>query len=173
MNGWENEWMWYMSYYWKTIIIQWIYHNEKHKLDRKFQNHPVSSFSSQNTFPNKNDEMPPNSTLALLLNSHTKCRSCWELASPSGPHLRVAVKANEALKTQGLEFITARSLKSCCTCLCPIYNADWKKTCWLFGPFTQPFLHPENKIDSSLTVAKKEGLWLTKRDHSSWMSQLH
>lgn len=31
--------------------------NEKHKSDQKLQNHPVFCLSSQNTFPNKNDEM--------------------------------------------------------------------------------------------------------------------
>lgn len=165
MDGWENEWMWYMitllkNYYYPMDLSQGTM--KTYHLDRKLQNQPVSSFSSQNIFPNKNDEMPHNSAFALLLNSHTKCRSRWELAGPSGPHLWVAVKANETLKTQDLEFIAAHSLKCSCTCLRPIYNADGKKTCWPFGPFTQPFLHPENKVDSSFTVAKKMPLWLTR-----------
>ena len=40
--------------------------NEYCKLNRKLLNHPVFSFSSQNVFPNKIDEMPHNPTLTLL-----------------------------------------------------------------------------------------------------------
>lgn len=86
--------------------------NKNYKLNTKLQNHPVFSFQGETSFQIR---MMRGLIIPLLLlshNSHTKCRSRWELFVP-----------------------TAHSLNSRCTFLCSVYNADYKKTPDCFFPF--------------------------------------
>lgn len=84
--------------------------NKNYKLNRKFQNHPVFSFSRQSTFPNKNDKMPHNSTFSLHLQlSADHAENCLVLLACI---YELLLKLMKLLRTQSLKFMTAHSLNS-------------------------------------------------------------
>lgn len=113
----KHEWMWYISCCWTAMIIQWTFTISQRKIKtinwtQNFRIIQCSVFQGKTSFQIR---MMRGLIIPLLLlshNSHTKCRSRWELFVP-----------------------TAHSLNSRCTFLCSVYNADCKKTPDCFFPF--------------------------------------
>lgn len=159
------------SWAWINVIVLveelWLYNgflhycreNKNYKLNRKFQNHPVFSFSRQSTFPNKNDKMPHNSTISLHLQVNVDhAENCLVLLACIYVLL---LKLMKLLRTQSLEFITAHSLNLVSM---PIYNTECKEISdWVFLLSNLAFLYSKNKVDSFISVAVKTNLWLTER----------
>lgn len=143
-----------MSCCWTAMIVQWTFIISQGNIKtinwtQNFRIIQCSVFQGKTSFQIR---MMRGLIIPLLLlshNSHTKCRSHWELFVP-----------------------TAHSLNARCTFLCPVYNADCKKTPDCFFSFQiQPFLYSENKTDSSFSVPGRTALRLTREVvYLQWVS---